>query len=105
MYSALKKITLKTIITLFVALLVFIPILHAQQPNRLSGKIIDAETGSPVVSATIIVNTSGKGYKSDVEGTFFLPAEKGKTITLKVSSVGYAEKKSDLTAKQAGSFS
>ncbi|HSB92608.1 MAG TPA: TonB-dependent receptor [Flavitalea sp.] len=83
---------MKTIITWFVALLVVIPFLHGQQPNRLSGKIIDAETGSPVVSATIIVNASGKGFKSDVDGTFFLPAEKGKTVTLKISSVGYAEK-------------
>ena len=81
---------MKRIITLFVTLLISVLAIQAQQPNRLTGKIIDAETGSPVVSATILLN--GKGYKSDVEGLFFIPTEKGKSYSVKISSVGYSEK-------------
>src|SRR6476661_5413842 len=92
MVSALKKITLKTFITLCTFCLVATFSIKAQDASRITGKVIDAETGSPVVAATIVLGNSGKGYKSDVEGVFFLPAQAGKTYSIKVSSVGYSEK-------------
>jgi len=92
MVGALKKITLKKIITLCTFFLMVTFSIKAQDPSRITGKIIDAETGSPVVSATIVLGNTGKGYKSDVEGVFFLPAQAGKIYSVKISSVGYSEK-------------
>lgn len=93
MLSNLKTLTLKPLFTLLFTLTALSLTTKAQEAMKISGKVVDAETASPVVAATVIVEGSGKGYKSDVEGLFFFQAVKGKTYTVHITSVGYAEKK------------
>jgi TonB-dependent receptor len=64
----------------------------AQSLQKVSGKITDSESGSPIVGASIVVSASGKGVNSDVEGGFFLSLEKGKKYTITITSVGYNQK-------------
>src|SRR5215218_7600208 len=77
-------------VTLLVLLLTF-SITHAQQATKLTGNVTDAESGAPMVSATIVYEGT-KAVNTDVEGTFFLPLQRGKKYDLKISSVGYQTK-------------
>src|SRR4051812_10171347 len=61
------------------------------QTARLAGKVTDAESGAPLVGATITYGGS-KGATSDVEGNFFLQLEQGKKYEVKITSVGYQPK-------------
>ncbi|MBE7169166.1 MAG: TonB-dependent receptor [Williamsia sp.] len=59
---------------------------------KISGRIIDADNNTPLVGATIVLGAGTKGVNTDVEGNFFLQAEKGKRISLKVTNIGYQPK-------------
>lgn len=76
-------------ITLLVLVLTF-SITHAQNA-KLAGKVTDAETGAPLVGATIAYGGT-RGVNTDVEGNFFLSLEEGKKYEVKISSVGYQQK-------------
>ena len=67
--------------------------LKAQQPaEKLSGRVVDAQSGSPLVGASIIVEGSTAGARTDVEGRFFIPVENNSRINLTISSIGYQTK-------------
>lgn len=87
----MKRLITRLISTLCLAI-ALTPSVFAQDASRISGKVVDAETGTPIVAATIIIDGSSKGFKTDVEGVFFLPLQAGKSYSLKVSSVGYSPK-------------
>ena len=90
---------------LLVLLLIVSPVFLFAQNIKLSGKIVDAETGAPLVGASIGINGSNKGTVADVEGRFFLQLEKGKQYSLKVSSVGYQPKDiADVSADNNGNL-
>src|SRR4051812_24459469 len=76
----------------FFIVFLFSSILSFSQTVKLAGKIVDAETGAPLVGASIVINGTSKGTVADVEGRFFLQMEKGKQYSLKISSVGYQSK-------------
>lgn len=61
------------------------------QTTNFSGKVTDAESGAPLVGATVSYG-GPKAITSDVEGAFFLPLEKGKKYEIKITSVGYQPK-------------
>lgn len=60
--------------------------------TKLSGKITDVTNGTPLVGASIILENSKAGVKTDVEGNFFITAEVGKKYNLQVSNIGYVTK-------------
>ncbi len=60
--------------------------------TRVSGKVNDLTNGSPLVGASVLIETSKTGVKTDVEGNFFLSLEYGKTYNLVISSIGYQTK-------------
>ena len=62
------------------------------QNVKLSGKVSDSETNSPVVGATVTVDNSAKGTTTDVDGRFLIQAAAGKKYTIKISNVGYKTK-------------
>jgi TonB-dependent receptor len=62
------------------------------QQTKVSGKIVDAENGSPIVGASVVIQESKKGASSDVEGRFFLQIDKSAKYTLKVTALGYTPK-------------
>ncbi len=67
-------------------------VLNAQDAMKVSGKVTDKESGAPVVGASIIVNSSGRGVNTDVEGGFFVSLEKNKKYSITITSVGYNPK-------------
>ncbi|MBS1666128.1 MAG: TonB-dependent receptor [Bacteroidetes bacterium] len=84
--------------------LFFLPSILFAQKERVAGKIIDAETGGPVVGASITLSDQSiKGTSTDVDGGFFLLLEKNKTYTLNISSIGYRSKQlTDVTVENEG---
>lgn len=76
-------------------------ILNAQQPTRLSGKIINAKNEA-IAGATVEVVGAGKSQAANVEGRFSITLEPGKKYTLIVSNVGYDTKMLEDVEVKAG---
>lgn len=72
------------------AILIFaLSTVFAQQTGKISGEIIDAQNGEPLIGANVIVVGTSLGASTDFEGTYFilnLPAGK---YNIQVSMVGY----------------
>jgi hypothetical protein len=65
----------------------------ANTTGKISGKVVDAENGTPLVGASIVLaGDNKKGITTDVEGRFFVTVQKNKKYTLIISSVGYSNK-------------
>jgi len=56
--------------------------------TKLTGKVIDASLGEPLIGATVMVKGTSTGSVADIDGNFTLTVPKGKTQIV-VSSVGY----------------
>ncbi|HCT30193.1 MAG TPA: hypothetical protein DIW31_05555 [Bacteroidales bacterium] len=68
---------------------------NANGPNAMAtvnGKIIDHETGAPLVNATIIIEENRKGTVTDVNGSFSINIYPG-NYNSKVECLGYEPKK------------
>ncbi|MEO8584165.1 MAG: TonB-dependent receptor, partial [Flavitalea sp.] len=83
---------LLSLIFSLVILLGFNAAFSQQNISKVSGKVVDAETGTPLVGVTIVASGSDKSVTSDVEGGFFIPLESDKKYTLTFTSVGYTSK-------------
>ncbi|MBO9595657.1 MAG: TonB-dependent receptor [Niabella sp.] len=59
---------------------------------KLSGKITDGETGSPIVGASVAITGEQKGVTTDVDGGFYISVKKNVKYSLTVSSIGYQTK-------------
>lgn len=60
--------------------------------DKISGKVMNGETNSPLAGASVILEGESKGVSTDVEGRFFLSLRKGQTYHLKISCVGFVSK-------------
>ena len=76
------------IYTIVFLLLSGIATVNAQGP-AISGKIVDAQTGEPLIGATIIEPTSGKGLISDANGVFEIRLDNPLPGSLEISYIGY----------------
>lgn len=72
-------------------LALLITILSQAQSVRITGKIWNTEGNAPLAGASVVLSEGSmkKGVSTDVEGRFFVPAEKGHTYTLTISSIGF----------------
>ena len=59
---------------------------------KISGRVNDASNGSPLLGASVLIENTKAGVKTDVEGNFFISLEEGKTYNLLISNVGYQTK-------------
>lgn len=57
--------------------------------QKVSGKIVDSETGEAVIGATVRVDNSSMGAISDLDGLFAIKHVPYGTYSLTISSVGY----------------
>ncbi len=77
---------------LFTTLLSIVSIYAFAQKGKLSGKIVDGETGEELIGATIQVSETGQGSVTDLYGNYMLELEPG-SYTLIVSYVSYTVQK------------
>lgn len=66
-------------------------LIYSGTTGKISGKIIDRETGEPIIGANIIIVGTTKGAAADVEGNYFIINIPPGNYTLKSSSIGYSE--------------
>ncbi len=88
-------------------LFLLMPFGRAQEPpsrqRRISGKIIDTQTGKPLAGANINLSESAIGTTSDTSGAFVLRVPAGKRLLL-VQYVGYQTARINLHAAVTDTF-
>lgn len=60
--------------------------------GKLSGKVVDATTKEPLIGANIIIENSGLGAATDINGDYFILNISPGTYSIRFSYVGYAPK-------------
>jgi TonB-dependent receptor len=65
---------------------------YGQTKYKVTGKVKDASNGSPLVGASVMVENTRGGVRTDVEGNFFIILEGDKTYNLQISNIGYQSK-------------
>lgn len=67
--------------------------------GRVSGRILDAQTGEPLIGATVMVKGSSIGTVADANGAYSLSIPAGGGI-LQISFIGYRQMESPITRPQ-----
>ncbi|HUI31644.1 MAG TPA: TonB-dependent receptor [Candidatus Acidoferrales bacterium] len=74
-------------------MLFFLAVLHdssfAGTTGKLAGKVTDAETGEPVVGATVLLQGTTMGAATDVNGYYYIDYITPGDYTVVISAVGY----------------
>lgn len=81
---------------LIYTLLAFIFSFSAVSQNSLTGKIIDSETGNPVLTATIYIPQLEKGTVTGLDGNFQFTSISPGSYQMVISSLGYATKTTNI---------
>jgi len=61
--------------------------------GRISGTVVDAETGDPLIGATVVVMGLDLGAMADLEGTYLIRNVPAGLHAVQVSMIGYAAKR------------
>ena len=65
--------------------------------EKISCKVVDATSGSPIVYATIMLKNINRGTHADLNGNFEIPIKEKDKRTIKISSIGYRTKEVKLS--------
>jgi outer membrane receptor for ferrienterochelin and colicin len=92
--------------TLFFSALSAHSALHAQDPGRITGRVIDADQGTPISGAVVelLGVTPSKAATSGLDGRYNLLGVPAGTVTIKVRLIGYAAKSVTGIALAAGAI-
>lgn len=82
-YNNMKKIT--------TLLLLLCCAYWGMAQNTISGKLIDADTGDPLIGATILLSGTQKGTTSDIDGNFILESVPKGEQKIIITYLGYQE--------------
>ena len=98
---------MKTLITKFVgmisALLFAGTVSFAQNPVTVSGKVIDAQTGEPVLGAIVMVKGTQTAAAVDVDGKYSIKVPSNAILTC--SCLGYKDASAEVAGKSVLNFS
>jgi TonB-dependent receptor len=87
----------------FIILLFIVPLLtFAGSNGKITGIVIDAETGNPIIGANIYLENTSLGSASDVDGRYLILNVPTGEYVLMISVVGYAETKINHLEVNAG---
>ncbi|MBN1352029.1 TonB-dependent receptor [candidate division KSB1 bacterium] len=64
-------------------------LLYAGITGKISGKIIDKQTGSPLVGASVVIEGTNRGAAADNDGNYLILRVPPGTYTLRVMMIGY----------------
>lgn len=90
----MKKVLLNLALCLFA--------ISAWAQSSLSGKVLDANTGEPLIGASVWTEKQGRGAVSDENGNFTITKLKEGEIQLRVSYVGFETLQKSLIVPLAG---
>jgi hypothetical protein len=60
--------------------------------GKISGKVVDADTGEPLIGVNVLLEGTSQGAAADIEGFYFINNISPGAYSLKISSVGYEPK-------------
>ncbi len=85
------KIPKKKNLILWYSLLIFlIPfILNAQTTGKIAGKVVDANTGDPLVGANVLIEGTTRGAATGADGSYFIINLPPGTYSVKIMMMGY----------------
>lgn len=86
----MKKISL-----IFLVVTIFTNFLFSQE--KISCKVLDADTKEPVVYATVMLKKINRGTHADFNGNFEIPKIHKETGVIRISSIGYKTKEIKLS--------
>ncbi|MCG8308616.1 MAG: outer membrane beta-barrel protein [Cytophagales bacterium] len=86
---------------LIISLLSLVNFYAFSQKGKLTGKIVDEETGEELIGATVQIVETGGGAITDLYGNYLLQLDPG-TYTLNISYVSYAAQKIEHVVVEAG---
>lgn len=89
--SILDWIMLHSLIKLSIILLLFTASMNAQT-GKISGKIVDAETGEAVIGCNVMIEGTSMGAAADINGAYLISNIPVGTYSLVFSSIGYSKK-------------
>ena len=49
-----------------------VPLLYAGVTGKIAGRVIDEETGEPLIGANVIIESTTMGAATDMEGDYFV---------------------------------
>ena len=75
-----------------VALLLFFPSLALSQSATLTGKVVDAATGEPLIGANVLLVGKSKGTTTNLDGLYTIKDLTAGNYDLQVSYVSYTKK-------------
>ena len=79
---------IKSLLILVTASLLLTAISYAQG-GKITGKIVDSETGEPLIGASVLIQGTSKGASTNVEGEYTILNVDPGQVTLRASYVGY----------------
>ncbi|MBL7872867.1 MAG: carboxypeptidase-like regulatory domain-containing protein [Cyclobacteriaceae bacterium] len=76
----------------FVLPILFMSVLGYSQSGTIKGTLRDETTGDGLIGANILIEGTGTGSSTDIEGNFIIPKVKAGTYNLVLTSISYASK-------------
>ncbi len=70
--------------------LLLVPAMLFAQDGKLRGKVVDKDSGEPLIGATIVLEGTTVGASSDLNGEYIVLAVRAGVYTVRVNYVGYA---------------
>lgn len=89
---------MKTIAILAITLLL-LPLISVAQTGSISGTVIDGETKEPIMFGNVVIESTGQGVSTDMEGKYLLENLKAGTYAVKFSYLGLKDKIIDIEVK------
>ena len=83
-----KRYVAPFLVLVFLSFL-FAPDFHAAGVGQIKGTITDAETGEPVVNASVLIVGTKFGAITDSDGKYAIPRLQPDTYTVRISSIDY----------------
>jgi len=78
---------------------------NSQASKRIMGKVVNAETGEPVVGANIYLEGTTRGASANLEGEFVISGVQPGTYTIVISAVSYTKKRiTQFTVNDAATY-
>ncbi len=85
----LRSSKAKILIMIIFGLILLSYNLYAGQTGKLAGKVVDKETGEPVIGANVIVVGTHQGAAADIDGYYYINNIPPGTYEVSYSAVGY----------------
>ncbi len=91
--STLTKKTINWVLLITISLLVSLSPVNAQnvETGRIMGKIVNKETGEPLIGAVVVVDGTKLGAQADLDGNYLINNIPVGSYRLIIQSVGYAK--------------